>query len=364
MFVKLKFSIFFILPLLFCSRQKDSQWTMELFVKQDAVNPVLAPNPKTRFYCPVRGKDVLWEKKDVFNPATVVRGGKLYLLYRAEDTVGKHLGTSRIGLAVSEDGLYFKRLIKPVLYPANDFMKKYEWEGGCEDPRIVEDEEGTYYMTYTAWDGETARLCVATSSNLLAWKKHGPAFEDALNGKYLNEWSKAGSIVSTVKDSRLVAAKINGKYWMYWGELKIYIATSDNLIDWTPLEDETGEPAYVFSVRQYKHDSELVEPGPPAILRQDGIFFIYNSKNSATVGDSTLPAGTYAAGQALIDPQDPTRLLKRTENYFFKPERDYELTGQINNVCFLEGLAFFQEKWFLYYGTADSKIAVAVYDPM
>jgi predicted GH43/DUF377 family glycosyl hydrolase len=78
------------------------------------------------------------------------------------------------------------------------------------------------------------------------------------------------------------------------------------------------------------------------------------------MGDSTLPEGTYAAGQVLLDKDDPTHILHRLDNYFMKPDKPYEVTGQVNEVCFLEGLAWFKEKLYLYYGTADSKIAVAV----
>jgi predicted GH43/DUF377 family glycosyl hydrolase len=53
----------------------------------------------------------------------------------------------------------------------------------------------------------------------------------------------------------------------------------------------------------------------------------------------------------------------RTASYFITPDKDYEKVGEVNNVCFVEGLVYFKEKWFLYYGTADSKIAVAVFDP-
>ncbi|MBO9659613.1 MAG: hypothetical protein J7527_12390, partial [Chitinophagaceae bacterium] len=132
-------------------QQTGQSWMVQPFIKQDAVNPVLKPSPII-FKDPILGKDVAWEAKDVFNPAAVVRDGKVYLLYRAEDTIGRFAGTSRIGLAYSEDGLHFNRNNDPVLFPANDAYKKYEWEGGCEDPRIVEDEKGTYYMTYTAYD--------------------------------------------------------------------------------------------------------------------------------------------------------------------------------------------------------------------
>ena len=77
--------------------------------------------------------------------------------------------TSRIGLAISDDGLHFSKQPEPVFYPMEDSMKKYEWKGGVEDPRIAESEEGVYILTYTAYDGKTARLCLATSTDLLHW---------------------------------------------------------------------------------------------------------------------------------------------------------------------------------------------------
>jgi predicted GH43/DUF377 family glycosyl hydrolase len=76
-------------------------------------------------------------------------------------------------------------------------------------------------------------------------------------------------------------------------------------------------------------------------------------------GDPALPAGTYTAGQILFDPKNPAQVLHRTTQYFMKPEQPYEITGQVGNVCFLEGLAYLSPTWYLYYGTADSKIAVA-----
>lgn len=365
-FIKCKFYILIVLVTIllnnysYSDSTKTNNWALKPFIKQDRINPCLVHNKKSTFTCPIRNELIHWEKKDVFNPAAVVRNGKVYLLYRAEDTIGKNAGTSRIGLAESMDGLNFKRYSEPVLYPDNDFMKKYEWEGGCEDPRIVEDHAGLYYMTYTAYDGNTARLCIATSSDLFHWEKRGLVLK---TGKYRNTWSKSGSIICERKGNRIVATKINDKYWMYWGESNINIATSKNLIDWEPLEDEYGNLVYLFSTRKQKFDSDLVEPGPPALLLEKGILLIYNSRNSARNGDKSLPAGTYAAGQVLINANNPTELVKRTENSFFKPDRSYEITGQVNNVCFLEGLVYFQEKWFLYYGTADSKIAVAICNP-
>ena len=72
-----------------------------------------------------------------------------------------------------------------------------EWEGGCEDPRLTQREDGVYIMTYTAYDGDKARLMVASSPDLYHWTKHGHAFAKVYDGKYVGKWSKSGSIVSS-----------------------------------------------------------------------------------------------------------------------------------------------------------------------
>lgn len=354
--------------------QQNSSWALLPFTKMDAANPVLLPGSGT-FFCPVKKEQLRWEAKDVFNPAVVVKNDTLFMLYRAEDSVGKYGGTSRIGLAVSTDGIHFVRRPAPVLYPAHDAVQKSEWEGGCEDPRVVEDSAGIYYMTYTGYDGITARLLVASSKDLVHWTKYGPAFKNAYQGKYLNKWSKSGAIVSVYRNSKIIAARINGKYWMYWGDVNIWAATSDDLINWTPVEMSQGEKAgvplrhnavempdlkIVLSPRAGKFDSDIVEPGPPAMLTGNGIVLIYNGRNIPAIGDTTLPEGTYSAGQVLLSKTDPLKIMQRPDHYFLTPDKPYEISGQVNHVCFAEGLAWYRNKWWLYYGTADSKIAVAV----
>jgi len=353
-----------------------TDWQMTDFAKVDSVNPIMGPSTVGRFTDPILKQPVLWEEKDVFNPAVVVKDGKICMLYRAENKVVGAVGkASRIGLATSTDGLHFTRMKEPVLYPDNDAQKKYEWPGGIEDPRVVESNDHTYYMTYTAYDGTLARLHVASSKDLLHWTKYGSVFSQAAGGKYVDKWSKSGSIVSRYEpDGRIVAAKIKDKYWMYWGDAQIWLATSDDLIHWTPVEMAAGEKPpvplraqaltlpnlkIVLPTREGKFDSDLVESGPPAMLTDQGILLIYNSRNVPAIGDKSLPEGTYTAAQALFDKNDPTKLVRRTDNYFMRPEKDYETTGQVNQVVFLEGLARYNGNWFLYYGTADSKIAVA-----
>jgi len=347
-------------------------WMLGPFQKMDDFNPILKPIAETAFQCPVAKKTAHWEALYVYNPAAVIKDGKVFLLYRAQGTMDNKFSlASRIGLAWSDDGVHFSRMDKPVLYPDNDSMKRYEWPGGCEDPRIVQDEDGTYYLTYTAFDGKIARLCVATSKDLLRWTKHGPVFAKAYEGRYLNLWSKSGAVVTEFKSGQQVAKKINGKYWMYWGDSDIFIAHSENLTDWTPVEDEKRQIKAanfikmagatrlkrLIAVRDGYFDSGLVEPGPPPVLTRDGIVFIYNSKNR---NFTLLPKAAYSAGQVLIDASDPAKVLARTDSNFMRPEKDFEKTGQVDNVVFLEGMVYFKGKYFLYYGAADTDVALAV----
>lgn len=332
----------------------DTTWAILPFNKVDSVNPVLVPG-NGDFRCPITGMIVKWEEKDVFNPAAVVRDGKVYMLYRAEDNIGKYAGTSRIGLAVSDDGLHFSRRSEPVLFPSNDSLKVYEWEGGIEDPRVVETSDGEYVMTYTAYDGTTARLLVATSRDLVHWTKYGTV----LNGKYKNTWSKSGAIVARRNGDRIVAEKINGRYWMYFGDTDLFMATSEDLLHWTPVE-ENGKLKSVLQPRKQYFDSRLVESGPYALIVDEGILLIYNGMNAETDGDPQYVKGAYCAGQALFDANDPTKMVGRLEAPFMVPDKPYEIEGQVNQVCFLEGMVPFRNQWILYYGTADSRIAVAV----
>ena len=338
-------------------------WVLGPFSKPRAVNPVIAPNAASTFRSPTNDSTVRWEEYATFNPAAVVRDGKVYVLYRSEDAsgaaeIGGH--TSRLGLAESSDGLHFTRRATPVLYPDRDDQSKYESPGGVEDPRIVEREDGTYVLTYTQWNRDVPRLAVATSPDLVHWTKHGPAFEHSQGGKYMSVESKSGAILGRVVGNRTVATKVNGKYWMYFNVPHILVATSDDLLDWTIIEDADGRPLRVLSPRPGYFDSWLVEAGPPALLTSRGIVLLYNAGNSRAYGDSLLPERVYTGGQALFDPKNPIKLLRRTDRPFIQPTEAYERTGQYKEgTTFVEGLVRFNGRWLLYYGTADSRVGVA-----
>lgn len=357
-----------VLPLFGYSQNVLPDWALGGFVRPEKANPIITPNPSNQFDCPMQDKKIGWEESDVFNPAATVKDGKIYVLYRAEDNSATGIGkrTSRIGLAESEDGIHMKRRKTPVMYPDKDNMKEYEWEGGCEDPRVTMTEDGLYVMAYTSWNRKVARLCIATSHDLVKWEKHGPAFAKAYNGRFKDIFCKSGSMVTTIKDRKQVLTKIDGKYFMYWGEHAVYAATSDDLVNWTPILDEKNELATVIKPRPQYFDSALTECGPPAILTDKGIVLLYNGKNQTNDSkrDKRFTAGAYCAGQILTDPKEPMKVLQRLDVPFFRPMASFEKSGQyVDGTVFIEGLVFFKNKWYLYYGCADSQVSVAIYDP-
>ena len=306
---------------------KRHAWMIGPFERPVGINPIITPQDTT-FNCPLTGKPIPWENGDTFNPGAIVKDGNICILYRAEDQSGQGIGqrTSRIGLATSPDGLTITERAKtPILYPAKDRQEALEWPGGCEDLRIAKTEAGMYVALYTQWNRKVARLAVAHSDDLIHWRKLGPAFMKAYDGKFADRFSKSASIVTTLKDGELVITKVNGKYLLYWGEKHVFAATSDDLINWTPLVDENQNLIPLASPRKGYFDSELTECGPPAVLTDDGIVLIYNGKNKAgPEGDPNYTANAYCAGQFLFDAQDPCKVIDRLDTPFLIPEESFE----------------------------------------
>jgi len=150
--------LLFAVALLICATSLPAQtatlWQIGPFTRPESGNPVIAPRAESTFTDPVSKNAVHWEALHTFNPAAIVRDGKVFVLYRAEDSsgameIGGH--TSRLGLAESTDGIHFTRRGAPVFFPANDQQKSREWPGGVEDPRIVESEGGQRIVTGCAW---------------------------------------------------------------------------------------------------------------------------------------------------------------------------------------------------------------------
>ncbi|SDH21708.1 glycoside hydrolase family 130 protein [Mucilaginibacter gossypii] len=349
------------------SQQQLPAWAFGGFVRPQHINPIISPDTVATFYDPMLHKKVKWEANYTFNPAATVKDGKIVVLYRSEDLTGVEIGTrtSRIGYAESKDGLALKRNSKPVMFPGKDSQQEFEWPGGCEDPRVAVTAGGTYVMFYTQWNRKVPRLGVATSKDLITWVKHGPIFRKAYGGKFFNIPHKSASILTKLEGGKQVIAKINGKYWMYWGELHVFAATSTNLKDWDPVVDNKGELKQLISPRKGYFDSDLTECGPPAIVTPKGIILFYNGKNHpGDGGDKRFNGNSYCAGQVMFSNADPTKAIARLDVPFLRPMEPFEKSGQyVNGTVFIEGLVYFRKKWLLYYGCADSKVGVAVFDP-
>ena len=128
-------------------------------------------------------------------------------------------------------------------------------------------------------------MASTSSKDFIHWKKYGSFFEWTDN-EWKNRWTKARTILCELKKGRLRVTKINGKYWIYFGELKIWVASSVDLIHWKPEK-------LVLEPRERSFDNDLVETGPPAVLTEKGIILLYNAKNKEN--------RSYSSGQASFD---------------------------------------------------------------
>jgi predicted GH43/DUF377 family glycosyl hydrolase len=296
----------------------QNQWFRDW--KRVSETPILSPSESA------------FESSGTFNPAVIRRGDKFVMLYRAQDAAG----TSRLGYAESTNGVRFTKRFGAVLAPEAE----YEKGGGVEDPRLI-DLGGRYYLTYTGYNRKDAQLCLAESMDLIHWTRLGvilPAYQ----GKWNRGWTKSGAIVSE---------RIAGKYWMYWlGTAadktdQMGISSSTDLLHWT---EELDVP--VLPRRPGKFDSRVVEPGPPPLFTSKGIVLIYNGADDKLV---------YRTGIAVFDRNDPRKVLYRSDEPVFGPDKEWEKVGQVPNVVFVEGMAKRGKEWLFYYGGADKFVGVA-----
>jgi len=282
-----------------------------------------------------------WQSANTYNPAAVVHDDRVVLLYRAHATDK----VSRIGYAVSDDGLSFRQEELPVLEPTEDYESR-----GCEDPRVTA-VDGTYYLTYTGFDGATALLCLATSPDLRTWTKHGPLFPELDTWRTL-PWAQArrGTRPHN-KAGGILPVPVDGVWHMYVGEGAIYHATSPDLLRWS-----VGD-APVVEGRPGSWDADLVEVGAPPVVVGDRVVLLVNGARITSVDDLLVD---YRCGQVGFALDDPTRVVERPDDPWLAPSTPLEKAGLVPNVTFVEGLVAFHGQWLAYYGQSDTTTAVAV----
>lgn len=290
-----------------------------------------------------------WEKGSVLNPGVIYENGFFRMVYRATNDVhpenpGEY--KSSLGFAESVDGIHFSRYEEPIIAPT----EVYENGLGCEDPRITKIKD-IYFLYYTAVGGEgeqNVRIALATSKDFIHWNKHG------IVGP--NLFSKAAC---------LFPEKINGKYTMLFTfELEspkatIMMAQFDDLYDvfYTSKErmnrivNEDYENHVVFKPSEGRGN----EVGAVPFKTPHGWFFIYSALS--TVDDHT----EWSISAALLDLNDPRRILANAD-HILKPEAEMEISGVVDHVAFPEGAVVFGEKLYVYYGSGDQGICLAMCD--
>lgn len=310
-----------------------------------------------------------FEHEGVLNPAAIREGDDVHLFYRAVSKGNySSVGYCRLSgpLTVAE------RSDIPLIFPQFDYESH-----GVEDPRITKIDD-LYYLSYCAYDGVNALGAVATSPDLKHWDKSGivvpmitynefkrlASSKEPLNEKYARYNDRNAMATTTDKkvllwDKNVVffPRRINDKlYFLHRIKPDIQIACVHNLADLTKEYWENYllhfEENVVLSPK-YKYDVSYIGGGCPPIETPHGWLLIYH-----TVHDS-LTGYVYCAGAALLELDNPLKEIARLPYPLFKPEEDWELKGEVNNVCFPSGAVVFDDTLYIYYGAADERVACA-----
>lgn len=310
-----------------------------------------------------------FEDEGVLNPAVIKEGNTVHMFYRAL----RKGNYSTIGYCKLDGPLTVTgRNEAPLLIPQFDYESH-----GVEDPRIVKIDD-LYYLSFTAYDGVNASGALATSSDLKKFERHGiivPQFtyeefkriaecNAHLNEKY-ERFHVHNNIINNPDKKMLLWDKnviffprrINGKlHFLHRIRPDIQIAAVNDLQE---LTKEFWENYFlhldenIVLSPKYKHEVSYIGGGCPPIETEHGWLLIYH-------GVHDTPKGyVYSACAALLDLDNPFKEIARLPYALFKPELDWELKGEVNNVVFPTGTALFNDTLYIYYGAADKRIACA-----
>ncbi len=271
-------------------------------------NPILKPDPLNE-----------WEAYNVFNCGVVHHNGLFHMFYRAQglDYV------SRIGYAVSQDGVHFNRLQQPVLVP----QEKWETRG-VEDPRITYlAGEHRFIMAYTAYAPTGITPMFAESTNLITWQRIGPLVTGEDN-----------------KDHVVFPRRIGQRYVTFHRRPpSIWLAYSEDLSEWRDFQ-------VVMEPRLESWDCKRVGGAGVPIETERGWLVIYHAYDHDHV---------YRLGVCLLDLDDPTQVIRRPREPILWPEELWEIRGDVPNVVFSCANPVLDGTVYVYYGGADHVIGLA-----
>jgi predicted GH43/DUF377 family glycosyl hydrolase len=290
-----------------------------LFVRVPA-NPIITPG------------DLPYHANAVFNPGAARVDGETVLLLRVEDL----RGISLLYVARSEDGISSWRFDdKPLLAPDPAHPEEL-W--GCEDPRLTwlpEREE--WAITYTAYSGRGPLVSLAVTRDFHEVRRLGPVMPP------------------DDKDAALLPTRFDGRWVMIHrpapirGGAHMWASFSPDLRHW-------GDHTLLIEARDGAWwDAGKIGLGPPPALVSDGWLVMYHGAHMTASGP------IYRVGMALLDRDDPTVVLRRSEEWVLGPTAPYERVGDVSKVVFPNGWIIDEERdqLMLYYGAADSVVALA-----
>jgi predicted GH43/DUF377 family glycosyl hydrolase len=310
-----------------------------------------------------------FENEAVLNPAAISENGFIHLFYRAVSK-GNY---SSIGYCKLKDPLTIEeRFDSPVLFPQFDYESH-----GVEDPRVVKIDD-LYYLTYTAYDGVNALGALAVSKDLKKWEKlgiispricfaefsHLAGAKGKINEKYLryNEHKQVqdkpgNKIFLWDKNVIFFPRRINGRlHFLHRIRPDIQIVSINDLkelsIDFWQNYFLHLDESIVLSPK-HKHEVSYIGGGCPPIETEFGWLLIYHGVHD------TIRGYVYSACAALLDLENPQKEIARLPYSLFRPEYEWELKGEVNNVCFPTGAVLIEDTLYIYYGAADEQIACA-----
>lgn len=314
--------------------------------------------------------DLEFENEGVLNPAAIRVLDDVHLFYRAVQQGNRSsIGHCRLHGPLS----IVKRWDKPILYPEFDYESQ-----GVEDARIVKIDD-LYYLTYTAYDGKNARGALATSKNLVQFKKHGIivppityaefVYKAETSGKvnenyyrnqkfYYQESDPENRIMLWDKNVVFFPRRIKGLLvFLHRIRPGIQIVHFKELKDldkdfWDQYFQNFSENILLDPI--HPHESSYIGAGCPPIETEHGWLLIYHGAEET---DHGIVYSACAA--ALLELENPGKVIARLPYALFTPEFEWERKGEVNNVVFPTGSALFGDTLYIYYGAADSVIATA-----
>jgi predicted GH43/DUF377 family glycosyl hydrolase len=324
------------------------KFNLERYPSNIEPNPILTPR-----------KNIEWEAGAVFNPCVVYDNGIFKMLYRTYPSSLKETGPritrpgfhlanqiSYIGYAESTDGNSFVRRDVPFISPSESYDKY-----GCEDPRITKFGD-VFYITYTAIDAPlddktikpNVRIALATTKDFVTIIKHGiigPAIESkaaALFPEMIN--GKIALILTISSDSTNSHIAVR-----YFDSLEQLLHPSDK--EWEDFLSHSKDTAVLKTYPWLHRGPEL---GAPPLKTKEGWLLIFSAESMSD---------TWVISAALLDLEDPRKLLTRAKGNILQPVTTYEREGLVPNVTFPSGAVIVDDKLFVYYGCADTVIGLS-----